>query len=151
MLGDWFELHPEEDPNIFYRKLSCMSERHLNINFYKFQQYSTYFNVLNFHLTACKKPETNVRVTYNDKNGWHLSCCLKSVPIYHEGLVCSCREDIANPQKFFSKLENNRCKLCKLPEWEDSSSRETNKNHVRYSERFILDPVDDTVSVEATN
>lgn len=120
-LDDWFELHPEDDPNTFYRKLICMSERHLNTNLKKFHRYETYFNVLKFHLMACRRPETNVRVTYNDENGWHLSCCLKSVPIYHEGEICTCEKDITNPQQFFSKLESeHRCKLCKLPEWEDS-------------------------------
>lgn len=117
---------PEDDPNIFYRKLSFMSKRHLNANLQKFYQYETYCNILKFHLAACERPETNVRVIYNDINGWHLSCCLKSIPIYHECYdACSCKEDIANPQQFFHKLERDllyRCKLCKRfdPEWEES-------------------------------
>lgn len=123
-VDDWFQLHPEDDPNTFYRKLACMPERHLNENLKRFHRYETYCNVIKFHLTASKKPETNVRVTHNDKNGWHLSCCLKSVPIYQEGEICSCEEDISNPQHFFSKLENeHRCKLCKLPEWKEEVSK----------------------------
>lgn len=116
-IDDWFELHPQDDPNIFYRKLSCMSKSNLNANLKKFHRYETYCNVLKFHSVACDRPETNVRVTYNDKNGWHLSCCLKSIPREDfDRDVCSCEEDIAHPQRFFHKLERDqmhRCKLCK--------------------------------------
>lgn len=126
---------PEDDPAIFYRKLSCMSKRHLNFNLQKFYQYETYCNILKFQLAACERPETNVRVIYNDTTGWHLSCCLKSIPIYREDYdreACSCKDDISNPQQFFHKLERdhlNRCKLCKRfdPEWEEGTgSKEVN-------------------------
>ena len=117
-------LLPDDKPEDFYYKIRLTPMESLESRLRNFERYEQYYHILRFSLEAKRRPGANVSVVFNDSSGWHLSCCLRSVPMLQvDDVDCTCAEDIRDPDNFFRKLESenqHRCKLCKLyaPVWE---------------------------------
>lgn len=126
-------LLPDDPPEIFYEKLT--HESHLEENVQRFEKYEQYCKLLKFFEAASKRPEMNIRLVYNDRYGWHISSCFKSVDVEDANKEpCTCQEDIANPDIFFLNIQREvkkllRCKVCKhfTVDWENIFPRETDK------------------------
>lgn len=120
-------LLPDDEPELFYKKLLHMSNETLERELKRFEEMTKYTNIINAHLRLNRRPEYNVKLVYN-KKGWHLTSCEDSNPDYKiipgdPPVLCTCSTDIKDPEKYFDKLEREifmRCSLCKqsVPEWE---------------------------------
>lgn len=123
---DLIQLHPDDEPDIFYRKLSILPETTIAKEVQRFEKYAWYAKLLKFQLAVLRRPQLNVRLVYNDRYGWHTSSCIRSLRDEQKYInldKCTCEEDLSRPKKFFEKVEDEiivRCKLCKrfIPEWE---------------------------------
>lgn len=128
MKTDLIYVCPDDDPETFFKKLHHLSENVMVQTIQRFEKYDRCAKLLKFHLAALQQPELNVRLVYNDKYGWHVSSCIRSLP--EEGQIinlseCSCEADFDRPKAYFAKIKKYeelicRCKLCKryIPVWE---------------------------------
>ena len=116
---DLIALLPDDKPDIFYQKMICLPESRLNEEVLKFERYEKYAKILRFHESLLKRPDVNVRVLHNDRNGIHLSCCDKSISNISENIIlCTCEQDFNNIDTFFwgikrDEFDKLRCTLCK--------------------------------------
>ena len=126
-------LLPDDPPGIFYEKL--IHEKQLERDQQRFEKYQLYHKLLKFYQATLRRPEMNIRLVYNDRYGWHISSCFKSVEIEEANKYpCTCQEDIANPDIFFLKVQREvekllRCKVCKhfAIDWEGVFPRKTDE------------------------
>lgn len=124
---DLIQLQPDDDPDTFYRKLSLLPESRVVKEVQRFERYARYAKLLKFQQVALRRSPLNIRLTYNDRYGWHTSSCIRSLRDEQKYSIldkCTCEEDLNRPKKFFEKVEDEidtRCKLCKrhIPEWEE--------------------------------
>lgn len=121
---DLIHLNPDDDSSTFYKKMLCIQANKLEKDIERFEKYEKYLNLLKFHQATLKRPEQNIRLTYNNKYGWHTSSCVKSLPEKRYKHPCTCEEDFTCSDCFFYRVEKEksiyRCKLCKMyfPSWE---------------------------------
>lgn len=129
---DLIKLFPDDEPGTFYRKLLILPQSQVSKVVQKFEKYARYAKLLQFHLTVLQRPALHVRLTYNDRYGWHTSSCIRSLR-YEERFIhldrCTCEDDLANPKEFLDRVEKEiliRCKVCKryIPEWEEVAAME---------------------------
>lgn len=130
-MADWKQLvslNPDDRDEIFCKKLSVIPIHNLPAEISKFETYTKYLPLLKFHRATLRRPEMNVKLVYNDKYGWHISSCLKSISDTSEE-KCTCEKDVLNPKKFLLEIETDfrlkqnwvkkfirngkRCKICK--------------------------------------
>lgn len=124
---DLIQLHPDDDPDIFYRKLRLLPENRIVKEVQRFEKYARFAKLLKFQQVALRRSQLNVRLTYNDRYGWHTSSCIRSLRDEEKYVTldkCTCEEDLNRPKKFFEKVEDEiavRCKVCKrhMAEWEE--------------------------------
>lgn len=124
---DLIQLFPDDNPDIFYKKLRLLPESQVSTILQRFEKYARYAKMLQFHLTALRRPSLHIRLTFNDRFGWHTSSCIRSLRDEERFInrdKCTCEEDLANPSEFFDRVEKEiliRCKICKrhVPEWEE--------------------------------
>lgn len=127
MKTDLISLSPDDEPAVFYQKLTCISEKKLEEELERFKRYARYTKLLKFQVYALRRPEMNVQLTYNNKYGWHSSSCIRSLADEEKYVKldkCTCEADFDNPKDFFDRINHEimfRCKLCKrhIPEWEE--------------------------------
>lgn len=118
---DLIELSPDDDPELFYKKLLYLPEDKVKENVIRFKKYAKYWTLLNFQKDVLRRPTLNVRITYNKRYGWHISSCLKSLPHQEVGRnVCTCKKDFTQPFLYFFKVQRevkqyfkDRCTVCK--------------------------------------
>lgn len=99
------QLSLKDDPEHFYKKLLHIPQDKLYDHVKRFEKYAWYWSVLKFHREALRRPRLNIRITYNNLHGWHISSCMKSV--LQEDVsenVCTCQEDIRKPKLFFHRI-----------------------------------------------
>lgn len=118
--AECIQLSPNDDPELFYKKLLYLPEHKLEETVKRFKKYAKYWMLLNFHQDVLRRPTLNVRLTYNKRYGWHISSCLKSLPNAGKD-VCTCQTDFARPYFYFYKMERetrqyfkDRCTVCKF-------------------------------------
>lgn len=123
---DLIYLGPDDESSLFYKKLLFTQENKLTKDIERFEKYKKYLNLLKFHQATLRRPEQNVRLTYNNKYGWHTSSCIKSLPEEERSNhPCTCEEDFSCPDCFFYRTQKEyifRCKLCRkyFPPWEEN-------------------------------
>ena len=126
-MNELITLLPEDTPQIFHQKMIRLSEARLREEILRFEGYEKFAKILRFHQALLKRPDVNIRVLYNDTNGFHLSSCDKCVSNTilpnEKKILCTCDDDFNNVENFFRKVLRDtfyRCKLCKryTPDWE---------------------------------
>lgn len=147
--SELIHLSPDDEPNLFYEKLAYIPEERLSGEILRFENYTWYATLLKFHQAALRRSDVNVRLTYNNRYGWHISSCLRSLPdakdVYRD--KCTCEQDISRPDTFFYVMQRDqifRCKLCKryVPDWEEiegSNAHRPNPTEELEKESFIHD------------
>lgn len=118
---DWIKLSPDDDPELFYKKLSYLSKDRVKGYVKQFKKYAKYWTLLRFQQEVLRRPTLNVSITYNKRYGWHISSCLRSLPRENTGRnVCTCKKDFTQPFLYFYKVTRevkqpfkDRCTVCK--------------------------------------
>ena len=136
-------LSPDDKPAIFYQKLPYLSENNIENEIQRFEKYAKYAAILKFHLAVQRRPELNIRVTYNDRD-FHISSCLNSLSNAADKVIeeeCNCAENFEKPLQFLFSIETNllfRCHLCKRY-FPDSEAFVCDKSHEEHTEEMLSD------------